>query len=298
MKLIKILSAIIFLSTIILSCTESDHKLPGSRPVIAVSIMPQKYFLEKIAGNRVTAFVLAADGQNPHSYEPTPAQMTLLARARAWVLAGIDFETSIRQKISLRYPSLMIVDGTSGVRFRHLEKRHDGEQAGRAHESDIDRHTWLGREPAKIMAGHIRDMLVSIDPEGKPVYDANYDKFTAEIDRLFNEMKEILKPHAGKKVFVFHPAFGYFLDEFGIEQVAVETGGREPSAKAIASLIARAKKEKPLAIFVQAQFPVNAAETVARSVGAEVVSLDPLAPEWSANIKRMGTSIEKSLNKK
>ena len=298
MKPVKIFSAIIFLSAVILSCTENDHKLPGSRPVIAVSIMPQKYFLERIAGNRVTVLVLAAEGQNPHSYEPTPGQMTLLARAHAWVLAGVDFEISLKQKISLRYPSLILVDGTRGVRFRHLEEHYEDEQTGTAHKSDINRHTWRGRQPVKMMAGPIRAIHVSINPEGKTVYDANYDKFSAEIDTLFNEMKEILKPHAGKKVFVFHPAFGYFLDEFGIEQVAVETGGREPSAKTIASLIARAKKEKPLAIFVQAQFPVNAAAAVARSVGAEVVSLDPLSPDWPGNIKRMGTSIEKSLNKK
>lgn len=300
MKKITAVFAIVILSTVISACGNSDSSKRDSKPVIAVSILPQKYFLERIAGDRATVLVLAGEGQNPHSYEPNPGQMTSLAKAKGWILAGVDFETSFKEKVSASYPQIKLIDGTKGIKFRHLESHHHEEGHEHAdkdhdHEDGIDKHIWLGKEPVKIMSGHIRDFLVQIDPDGKAIYEKNYAYFMDEINIMFENIKKNLSPYAGKKVFVFHPAFGYFLDEFGIEQEAVETGGKEPSAKDIAKLIVHAKKEKPLAIFVQAQFPVNAARTVAESIGADVVTLDPLSPDWPGNITKMGKAIEHSL---
>jgi zinc transport system substrate-binding protein len=279
--------------------------------VVAVSILPQQYFLERIGGDRVTALVLVGPGQNPHSYEPTPRQMASLAGARAWIKSGTDFELALEPKIRSQYPALSIVDGTAGVAFRELEKHsHEGE--GADHDDDepaagnsgqdgamptdlnIDRHTWLGREPAKIMAGWVRDTLIAIDPDGADLYRANCAALVADIDREFDELKTRLAPLSGSKVFVFHPSFGYFLDEFGIKQEAVEIGGKEPTAQALARLIDEAKRDKPSAIFVQAQFPVSAAKKIADSVGAKVVPLDPLAPDWLDNVKRIGDAFEKN----
>jgi zinc transport system substrate-binding protein len=91
---------------------------------------------------------------------------------------------------------------------------------------------------------------------------------------------------------VYHPSFGYFLDEFGIRQQAVETGGKSPGPRDLNRLIMLAKQERPAAIFIQSQFPVNAAKTVADAAGAELVSLDPLAPDWLANIRIMGEALK------
>ncbi|HPE94325.1 MAG TPA: zinc ABC transporter substrate-binding protein, partial [Sphaerochaeta sp.] len=96
---------------------------------------------------------------------------------------------------------------------------------------------------------------------------------------------------AGTTVFVYHNSFGYFLDAFSIKQEAVETGGKEPTAKALAALIEKAKAERPKVIFVQKQFPVASAKTVADAVGAVVVSLDPLAYNWMESIKTMADAL-------
>jgi len=302
-------AAILALAAPLAGCAAKEKGAHGI--VVAVSILPQQYFLERIGGNRVTALVLVGPGQNPHSYEPTPRQMASLSGARAWIKSGTDFELALEPKIRGQYPALRIVDGTAGVAFRALEKHsHDGEGAERDDDEpaagaaepngampadlNIDRHTWLGREPAKIMAGWIRDTLTAIDPDGADLYRSNCAALVADIDREFDELKTRLAPLAGSKVFVFHPSFGYFLDEFGIKQEAVETGGKEPTAQALARLIDEAKQDKPAAIFVQAQFPVNAAEKIADSVGAKVVPLDPLAPDWLDNVKRIGDALEKN----
>jgi zinc transport system substrate-binding protein len=82
------------------------------------------------------------------------------------------------------------------------------------------------------------------------------------------------------------------LDEFGISQQAVETGGKTPGPRQLSRLIALAKEEQPAAIFVQAQFPVNAAKTIADAVGAVIISIDPLASDWLDNIRRMGEALK------
>jgi zinc transport system substrate-binding protein len=92
---------------------------------------------------------------------------------------------------------------------------------------------------------------------------------------------------------VYHPAFGYFLDEFGIIQEAVETGGKEPTPRQLGRLIEKARAEKVKVIFVQAQFPAESARTAAAAAGAELVSLDPLAPDWLANISVMGEALKR-----
>ncbi|MDR2028759.1 MAG: zinc ABC transporter substrate-binding protein [Treponema sp.] len=266
------------------------------KPVMAVSILPQAYFAGYIGGDRIQTIVLAGPGQNPHTYEPSPKQMADLAGAGAWILSGTEFEISLRPKIEALFPKLRIIDGTRGVRFRTLEVPEE-EDPDHPQEGDlsIDRHTWLGAEPAKIMAAHIRDACTGLDPGGAAWYGANYEALIGEIDGEFRRLKQELEPLRGKAVFVYHPAFGYFLDEFGIRQEAVETGGKEPTPRILNALIARARREGAAAIFVQAQFPVNAARTVAASVGAELIALDPLSPDWLANIRIMGAALQKAL---
>lgn len=266
----------------------------SAKPLIAVSILPQGYFVERISGGAVDYTVLVGPGQSPHSYEPTPSQMADLSRARAWILSNTDFELALRPKIKNLYPALAIVDGTEGVAFRRMSAHaHEGEEAP-ATELEIDRHTWLGRVPAKIMAAHIRDALAGIDPANRSAYEANCAALVADIDREFDALVPRLAPMKGTAVFVFHPSFGYFLDEFGIEQEAVETGGKEPTAKALAQLVEEARKDGVKVIFVQAQFSASAAKSLADAVGAVVLPLDPLAPDWLQNIKRIGDALVRS----
>jgi zinc transport system substrate-binding protein len=264
--------------------------------LLAVSIPPQQWFVSQIGAQKVQSITLAGPGQNHHNYEPGPKQIQSLASARAWILSGAEFEISFLPKAAAVFPNLLIVDGTEGVHFRTME---DHDHGGHDHSPlEIDRHTWLGREPAKIMAAHIRDTLSLIDSENKAFYRENCEALVNLIDKEFDRLKIELAPLEGKSVFVYHPSFGYFLDEFGIFQEAVEEGGKEPSPRQLNNLLAKLNEEKPTAIFVQAQFPVNAAKTLAAAAGAELIELDPLAEDWLANIRLMGATLKMSTLKR
>jgi zinc transport system substrate-binding protein len=275
------------------SCRRGPFPEPRDVPVIAVSILPQSWFVSRIAGDRARTLVLAGQGQNPHNYEPAPKQMTSLGEARAWILSGTEFEIALRGKIEALFPELRIVDGTRGIVFRLMEDPDDDDDEGGDH--NMDRHTWLGETPAKILAGHVRDLFVDIDPDNAEFYRENYAGLVADIEDVFDSLREELAPLRGRSVFVYHPSFGYFLDEFGIKQEAVETGGKEPGPRELSLLVERAKREKAAAIFVQSQFPVNAAAAIAGAAGAEIISLDPLDADWIGNIRRMGDALQKAL---
>lgn len=285
-----------------------------TKPVIAVSILPHSYFLERIGGDSIQSLVLVGPGQSPHSYEPSPKQMQDLSKASAWLLSNTDFEISLKPKIASLYPSLLLVDGTEGVQFRkmgahsHEEEEHQdmthedhedhADETGEEHhehEMELDLHTWLGGENAKIYSRHVRDTLTKILPENKEIYESRYQDLVNEIDGVFNQLAQDLAPLKGSKVFVFHPSFGYFFAEFGIRQEAIETGGKEPSAQTLAKIIEEARADQVRVIFVQAQFPTSAAKTIADSLGAQVIPLDPLAQDWMSNIKVMGEALKRAL---
>ncbi len=274
----------------------------ATKPIVVVSILPQAYFVNQIGADTVETVVLVGPGKDPHTYEPTPKQMQDLSRASAWILSNTDFELSLKPKVASIYPSLLMVDGTEGVQFRKMETHHhEGEETEDAHSDtaepaamELDRHTWLGRNNAKILAAHVRDTLKKLLPQGAAQYDANYTRLVAEIDHVFDQLAQDLAVLRGTKVFVFHPSFGYFFDEFGIQQEAIETGGKEPNAQTLAAIMEEARKDRIKVIFVQAQFPTTAAKTIAESLGAQVVPLDPLAADWMGNIVLMGEALRKA----
>ena len=266
-------------------------------PLIALSIEPQAYFASRIGGDRAAYLVLVGPGSNPHSYEPGPRLMAELARAKCWVLAGIEFEIGFKPKAAALFPDLPIIDGSRGALFRALDEAGD-EAPGHGHEGDggIDRHIWLGHENTKVLAGHILEALLSgADGRDAEFFRENHEALIRDIDREFDALREELAPLRGKTVLVYHPAFGYFLDEFGIRQKAVETGGREPTPRILSTLIEEARREKVRIIFTQTQFPLEAARTVAAAAGAEIAALDPLARDWLANIRLMGEALKTAI---
>lgn len=272
-------------------------------PVVAVSILPQAEFVERIAGDKVKVLVLVGPGASPHSYEPTPRQMSDLSRTAAWFSIGVEFERALRPKIRSLYPKMKVVDTSGKVVLRKLEA-HDEEAAvsseDSAHKDEQggpDPHIWLGHEAVKVQLAAILEGLKALMPEHAALFAANHEAYVKEIDAVFAGLGRQLLPLKGTTIFVYHPSFGYFLDNFGIRQEAVEVGGKEPTQKTLAALIQRAKADGARLIFVQKQFSLAAARTVASAIGGKVVEIDPLARQWLANIRIMGAAIASTMDR-
>jgi len=293
-KMLRALLIILFALGLV-GASFAQAKKPALK--IAVSIPPMQEWVSRIAGDRASITLVLPPGSSPHAFEPSPRQLAELGQADIWFTISVEYEYSLRPKVSAMFPRLSIADVTKNVKFRTLRpgEQETGEPASAGQIdpalTNRDQHTWLGYAQAKAEITFIRDTLIAKDPAGTEVYKKNYDAYLKEIDAVYNSLRTKLEPLAGSKVFVYHPAFGYFLDMFNITQEAVELGGKEPTQKELTTLVELAKKEKAKAIFVQVQFSQSAAQAVAKAVGAAVVPIDPLAADWLANLGRMGQAL-------
>ncbi|MDH7483827.1 MAG: zinc ABC transporter substrate-binding protein [Spirochaetales bacterium] len=263
---------------------------------IAVSIPPMQEFVQRLTGKEAAVTVVLPPGASPHAFEPTPQQLANIGKAQVWFLIGVEFEKSLVPKVARLYPQLRIVDVTRQVKFRLLSGEEQNFEGDHDHQEQsgqgaFDPHTWLGPDAVKAELAVILETLRTMDPARAELYSQRHQAYLKEIDAAFDSLRSKLAPFRGKPVYVYHPSFGYFLDAFGMIQKPVELGGKEPTPKALSALIARAKADGARVVFVQTQFSQAAARTVAAAIGGSVVPMDPLAPDWLANIERMGQAI-------
>jgi len=284
---------------------------PPEKLKVVVSILPQAYFVERVGGDRVEVEVLVGPGQSPHSYELTPRQLEALSQAQVCFRIGIDFEETLVPRIERLFRQIRVVDTRVGVPLRgytpqeeHAELDH-GEHHGPTgrHPSPTTRvgrpdpHIWLSPPLVKIQARTICSTLCELDPEHADQYRKNLAEFEADLDRVHARIVDALAPLRGQAIFVYHPAFGYFADTYGLRQIPVEIEGKEPTAKQLASLIERARAAGAKVIFVQPQFPKKAAEAVAEAIGGVVVPLDDLSRDYLRNLEEIAARIKAGLSK-
>jgi len=265
----------------------------GAGMNVFVTILPLSYFAERIGGDSVEVSVLVPPGQSPATYEPTPAQMVRLARARILFTIGVPFEKSFLGNLAATYKNLEIVDTREGINLLPMEEAgHDGD--GHAHGTH-DPHVWLDPVRAKTIAENIAGALERADPDHAAEYRANLEKLLSDLDEVNAKVSETLAPLKGRTLYTFHPAYGYFADRYGLRQQSVAAGGKEPGPRQLAALIDQARKDGTRVIFVQPQFSESTAKILAREVGAAVVPMDPLAPDYIRNLEGMAHKIREAL---
>lgn len=260
---------------------------------VAVSILPQAEFLRRIGGSHVQPIVLVGPGQSPATFDPTLKQMARLAHARLYFRIGVAFEDRLVAKIRAAYPELQIIDTRRGIDLRAIEEDTDLEH--QHHAGEPDPHIWLNPRLVKVQSRTICDALKLADPAHATDFERNLVAFEADLDAVDARITELLAPLKGGEFFVFHPAFGYFGDAYGLRQVAVETGGKEPTARQLSALIERAKKQNVKLILVQRQFATAGARAVANAIGGAVLIVDPLAEDYLDNLWRIASTIAELL---
>ncbi len=291
---------LVCLFALISSCLLADNEKLN----VFVSILPQKYFAERLLGDNGNVEVLIGAGQSIHTYEPLPQQMGKLYRADIFFTVGIPFEHALEDRLRSLCPRLSIVASDEGINkipmqahhhHGHVhqnnmecdEEIHEHEEHEHHHNLGLDPHFWLDPARAAEMSGNMAKAIVTAKPELKTTIEANQAKIVEEMTALSEELTRQMLPFKGKTMFVYHPAFGYFAEKFGLIQKAVEIEGKEPAPKQLAELIRKCCEENIKVIFVQKQFPANTAETVASSINGKVVAIDPLAEGYIENLKSM-----------
>ncbi len=256
------------------------------------SIAPQEFFVERVGGNFISVKVLVGPGQSPHMFEPTPRQMADLAESAVYFAIGLPFEDRLLGRVEELGSGIRVIDTSAGIPRRQVEgAHHDDEEDGGL----PDPHTWMNPRFAKMQARNICSALKELVPENAEAFQANLAELLHDLDALDAELTDALGPLTGESIYVFHPAFGYFTDAYGLRQVPIELGGMEPSARELAGLIDHATSEGVRVIFVQPQFSTRSARAIAEQIGGAVVPIDPLSADYMDNLKSIAHEVAQAL---
>ena len=259
---------------------------------VFVTVVPQETFVSRIGGEHVRVNALVRAGQDPHAYEPTARQIAALAEADLYVRVGVGFEDAWMSRLLVANPRMRVLDAQDGIEVRRKAAGHDhgdpdhGHDHGHDH-GDVDPHVWTSPARVKIMGARIRDALADLAPEYAADFAANYDRFAADLDALDTEIRARLAGVENRRFMVYHPAWGYFAEDYDLDQVAIEREGKEPGARALTAMIEQARREGIRVIFVQPQLNPSSAEQVARSIGGQVAVIDPLSGDYFENLRRV-----------
>jgi len=289
----------ILLSLFFINCGSTGPGFGSKKFQIAVSILPQKYFVERIAGDSANIdfdiHVMIPPGHSPHTYAPTPRQMKVLSHCKLYFRIGyIPFETTWMKNIADNNPQMKIIDTSVGVDLIETQEDKDDPHQDHYH-AGLDPHIWLSPRAVKIQVKHILDALIELDREKQESYKENYRLFLLDIDRLDLDIKALLEKSGKKKFMVFHPAWSYLARDYGLEQLAIEEEGKAPNPGNLKKIIDMARRENLRTIFVQQQVDTHSASAVAAEIGGRVVILDPLAPDWLDNMKKIAQAFSDTL---
>ena len=284
------------LFTLIFHPVLSQRAFAKDRLKVAVTILPEKFFVEKIGGSLVEVEVMVPPGANPVSYEPKASQMRVLSKASIYFSIGVPVEKTWLKRFMELNPGMIVVPLYEGIQripiSGHNHKNHT--------EGFMDPHVWLSPPLTFIMARNVAYALVEKLPGNAKYLFENYQKLIRDIARIDSEIMDIFQRVKRKRkgpfaFMVFHPSWGYFARSYGLLQLPIEIEGKEMKPGRLLELASKAKKLSIQAVFVQPQFSKRQAEVLAESLGLKVEVIDPLAEEWDKNILKVARTIGRYL---
>lgn len=277
---------VILLTAILFACGSQKNKnRDGEKPVVTVSILPIKTFVEEIAGNDFEINVLLAPGASPADFTLIPSQLKDIARSEVWFRIGyIGFEFSWKEKIEQANRNMKVVNLSEGLDLITDEYLPSGNKSSTG---GINPHTWLSPTLVKQMAANITEKLVLLNPEKEEEYRENLSRFVQKVEALDAEIRAALKPYEGRQIILFHPSLSYFAREYGLVQYSLEPGGKEPTPQRMAALVDFAQKEDIGVIYIQSDFDRNQARVFAEEIDGKVVEMWPLNPKWFENLREI-----------
>ena len=292
--------------------------LNATTPQITVSILPQKYFVEKIVKDKFEVNVMVQPGASPHTYEPKTSQMKALAASKVYFSTGVSFENVWLDKFKKNAKDTLFVDLSDGIeklamgKHEHHEedvkesehddhtghKKQDDHADHDAHDEEgLDPHIWLDPILVKIQAKNIYDTMLKVDAQNADFYKENYDQFIKELDELDANLKTILAPFKDKAFMVFHPSWGYFAKRYDLVQIPIELQGKEPKPNELVELIKDAKEHNIKIVFVSPQFSQKSAKTISQNIDAKVATINPMVENWSEGLIMTAKEIASSYTK-
>lgn len=271
-------------------CKSATDKVP----TVSVTILPQRYFVERIAGDFLKVNVMVPPGANPAATDLTPDQLVALHNSSLYFAVGyLPFESAHLYPVLREQEGITLVNHSEGL---HLlpgtcscghDHGHDHD-----HGHGMDPHIWMSPAYARRMAGQIAATLGETFPEKQALFAENLRVLEADIDSIDSRARRIAEKLRHPVFLIYHPALTYFAADYGLEQVSIEHDGKEPGPAHLKAVINLAREKEIRTVFIQSQFDRENARAVAREIGGEVIPIDPLNADWKQEMHALLSILE------
>ena len=283
------LCILFFIAALLSECQSDGPK--SKNKVLFVSILPLKYFTDKIVGGNWKVEVMVPPGAGPETYSPLPKQMMLLSGAKAYFSIGFPgFEQVWLENFRATHPQIKVFNITHKIDLI----REDHQESGHAHAMGIDPHVWCSPKAANQIARNIFEGMKEIDPGNTDMYQKNFSTLLAEIQKVDSTITRLLSVSTSKQFIIFHPALGYFARDYGLEQLSIEFEGKVPSPKHLQAIIDAAKSGNIKCILIQKEFDIENAKIIAKETGSKIVQIDPLDYNWPEQMISIARKLSES----
>lgn len=269
---------------------------------VVATIKPVHALAAAVMGEVAAPGLLVRGGGSPHAYALKPSDARALQEARVVIRVGENLEAFLSRAIASLAANATVVSfaGTPGLTLYtaragglwethdHAEHAHhdahengDG-HAGHAHDErphgDYDPHIWLDPENAGLIAAHLADVLGRAYPEHAETFRANARALRQRLDKLDAELRAATAPLGNKPFILFHDAYRYFEERYGLNAAGAITLSpeRPPGARRLSEIRARIRKLGATCVFAEPQFEPELVNMLIEGTQARRGTLDPL----------------------
>lgn len=251
---------------------------------VAVSIVPQETFVKAVAGDLVDVVTMIPAGASASNYAPTVAEMAAFEDSAVYFSIGVPTE---EVNIMPNVGDVPVVSMVEKVEAVYDQVTFD--------DGSRDPHMWLSPKRVIVMVNAICEELSALDPDNATTYEENATAYCQELTALDNTITETLADVENRTFIVYHPAFGYLADDYGLIMYSLEQNGKEAVAEHMEELVDFAKENKITVIFYQAEIDSSQSQTFADEIGGQTTMLAPLSPDYIDNLLNMATVMAEAM---
>ena len=231
---------------------------------VGATIFPLYDLVRNIGGNFIEPVLIVQPGESPHTFSPTIEDLKKLAGAKVIFVNGFGLDEWV-EKVARSVNIETEVNVNENL--KKIVEEHNGNP-----------HLWLNPKYAVEECKVIADTLSEIDPSHSSYYRKNYEEYTNKILKTAENLKKEVDKLKNKNFIAFHPAYTYFAEYFGMNEVAVieKVPGQKPTPKELISIENLIKSGKVNVLFKEPQLSSDIVNTIKEDTGIKVETLDPL----------------------
>ncbi|MGE8177179.1 zinc ABC transporter substrate-binding protein [Pseudomonas fluorescens] len=268
---------------------------------VLTSIKPLQLIAAAVQDGVGVPEVLLPPGASPHNYALRPSDVRKVQSVDLLYWIGPDMEGFLPRVLKGRSLPSVAVQDLPGLKLRRFaEDSHSHAEEADEHDHDhrpgsLDAHLWLSPVNARVIAAKIATDLSAADPANAPRYQSNLKAFDERLDALDLRLKARLAGIAGKPYFVFHEAFDYFEDAYGLKHTGVFSVAAEvqPGAQHVAAMRSRLQEVGKTCVFSEPPLRPRLAETLVAGLPVKLAELDALGGYTPATARGYEQVLEK-----